>query len=751
MSVRMMRKTKGSGRGLVEAVKEEPYRGSLKGGLRRREEVRVLLTSTRFVASLFWLTIIVATMLFVMPYGERNASPLFYAFVAMSIVVYLGHRFFPYEGYRPLAFASLLLATDALIALMVYLTGGSKSALSLLFITVIIFSSAYFELLENLLFTAVTCAVYFVPFFYENLPFEELKDMVMAIPIYFLIALCGFFVISKAREQEHEKQIISHLLDQADSKSRELSALYAVSLKFASTLNESEIIDILMSNSGELVASDAMALCMLGEEGRLRLRASEGRVNPYLLVEKEEGNPLYVSASAVLPVILREVEEDPRFQSFLEKLGFTSMITVPLYASASVIGVFACFSHRREMYDDDAARILLTMASESAIALEKAGLYRTILEDKGKIETIINSLEDGLLVIDEDARLVLANPSIANLLGLEEDRYMLPLREVLGRAGQRVEFHEVSCEEALRKVLLEGSNVKNEMVLERDYTTFFHVLWVPLRDALGKVNGAVVLFHDVTDFVELDRMKSDFISIVSHELKTPLTSIKGFVRLLDAERVGPVNEKQRHYLEIVARQTESLSKLINDLLDLSRIEAGIIEVKRDEVNLRQVALDVLAQLDNLAQEKGISMRTDFPDDLPPVSGDADRLGQVFMNLIHNAIKFTPPGGRVDVEAFRQGDHCLVRIRDTGLGISAQDLPKVFNKFYQVDSSTTRQQSGTGLGLSICRELVHAHGGRIWVESARGKGTTFSFTLPLRGKIPLPARDAETPRRRKATG
>ncbi|MBC7248576.1 MAG: GAF domain-containing protein [Actinobacteria bacterium] len=725
-----MNSARGAGGSLAEVAGAGSRRRKRKPGAGRREEVRVLLTSTRFVASLFWLTIIVASMLFVLPYSERIASPLFYAFVVVSIVVYLGHRFFPYEGYRPLAFASLLLATDALIAIMVYLTGGSRSALSLLYVTVIIFSSAYFELLENVFFTALTCAAYFAPYFYESLSFEQLKGMAMAVPIYFLIALCGFFVIGKAREQEREKQAISHLFDQADSKRRELSALYAVSLRFASTLNEDEIIDILLENAGALVKSDAMALCILGEDGKLKARAGRGSPTPSSLLADEAGNPLYVSASAVLPVILSDAGEDPRFRDFLQAVGYTSMIAVPLYASASVIGVLACFSRNVDTYDDDAARILLTLASESAIALEKAGLYRTILEDKGKIETIINSLSDGLLVIDEEARVVLANPSIAALLSLDRNHHMMTLQEALAAGGSRVEFHEVSCEDALREVLVKGNNVKSEMVLEKEYTSFFQVLWVPLRDALGGISGAVILFHDVTDFVELDRMKSDFISIVSHELKTPLTSIKGFVRLLDAERVGPVNEKQRHYLEIVAKQTESLTKLINDLLDLSRIEAGIIEVKREAVDLRQVVADVLAQLDNLAQEKGISVRTDFPADPRAVCGDADRLGQVFMNLVHNAIKFTPAGGEVRVEASEQGDHCLVQVSDTGIGISQQDLPKIFNKFYQVDSSSTRQQSGTGLGLSISRELVQAHGGRMWVESRRGKGTTFSFTLPL---------------------
>ncbi|MEO0248908.1 MAG: ATP-binding protein [candidate division WOR-3 bacterium] len=746
-----MGRIRGSNGGPAEAARTGPRLREVSKAAGRREEVRVLLTSTRFVASLFWLIIIVASMLFVLPYSQRIASPLFYAFVIMSIVVYLGHRFFPYEGYRPIAFGSLLLATDALIALMVYLTGGSKSALSLLFVTVIIFSSAYFDLLENIFFTALTCAVYFAPYFYESLSFEQLKEMAMAVPIYFLIALCGFFVIGKAREQEREKQAISHLFDQADSKRRELSALYAASVKFASTRNENEIIEMLLENAGGLVRSEAMALFMLAEDGRLTMRARTGRLQPASLSTDEADNPLYVSASAVLPVILKDKQEDPRFSAFLENVGYGSMIAVPLYASSSVIGVLACFSHGADAYDDDAARILLTLASESAIALEKAGLYRTILEDKGKIETIINSLTDGLMVIDEEARVVLANPSMASLLGQDRDLYMLPLREALSGGGFSVEFREISCEEALHEVLVRGNNVKSELVLEKEHSSFFQVLWVPLRDALGKISGAVILFHDVTDFVELDRMKSDFISIVSHELKTPLTSIKGFVRLLDAERVGPVNEKQRHYLEIVARQTESLTKLINDLLDLSRIEAGIIEVKQEAVNLREVVADVLAQLDNLIQEKGISVRTELPPDLPAVCGDADRLGQVFMNLVHNAIKFTPRGGEGFVAASWHGVQCLVKASDTGIGISQQDLPKIFNKFYQVDSSSTRQQSGTGLGLSISRELVQAHGGKMWVKSRRGKGTTFSFSLPVWDGMVNQKGDGKEPAKKKAAG
>ena len=704
--------------------------GGKKGD--HRESVRILLSSTRFIASLFWLTIIVSIMVFVLPYSDRSRSPAFYAFVALSIIVFLAHRYFPYEGYHPRAFFLLLLGTDILIAVMVYLTGGSRSVLSLLFLTVIIFSSAYMELLETLLVTAVTCAVYFLPLSYENIGANALKEMAVAVPIYFIIALCGCFVISKAREQERDKQAMIFLYDQADTKQRELSTLYAVSLKFASTLDEGEMMDILLEHARELVPNDAIAVSLLDGSQALRLkgwRGFGGRSTDSLAQPAPE-NPRYLSASAVLPVILRDTDEDPRFKPFLEKIGYTSMSAVPLFASSSVIGVLACFSEQGDAFDDNAARLLLTLCSEAALALEKASLYRTTLEDKTKIEAIINSLTDGLMVIDQDARLVLANPFVSRLMGLRAADLGRPLGELLERPAYDIRFREVPYSEALERVLLLGENLKNEVVLEGDPPAVFQVFWVPLKDGEGRVGGAVILLHDITDFIELDRIKSDFISIVSHELKTPLTSIKGFVRLLAAERVGPITEKQRHYLDIVQRQTESLTNLINDLLDLSKIEAGIIQVRHEPVRLGEVVSGVVQQLQNMALEKGIAIHLDIPPGLPAVSGDYERLGQVFMNLIHNAIKFTPPGGEVRVKATEMENDCLVRVSDNGIGISAQDLPKVFKKFYQVDSSSTRQQSGTGLGLSISKQLVSAHGGEMWVNSVKGKGTTFSLTLPF---------------------
>ncbi|OFW58274.1 MAG: hypothetical protein A2W01_04645 [Candidatus Solincola sediminis] len=697
-----------------------------------RSSVRILLSSTRFIASLFWLTIVVATLLFVVPYSGRVQSPAFWVFVFLGMAVFIAHRFFPYEGYHPAGFFTLMVATDSLVALMIYLTGGSQSSLALLFLIVIIFSSAYFELLETILITAVTCAIFFAPVLYETVSFETLKNMAIAVPIYLMLALCGFFVISKAREKEREKKTLTHLFDEADTKRQELSTLYAVSLKFASTLDEEEMLNILLQNSLRLVPCDAIAIALWQSADRLHIQGERGFTAGALedLMVPSNDNPLYVSASAVLPVILRDCEEDARFEPFLKRIAYTSMIVVPLYASSSVIGVLCCTSRQSNAFNDEAARLLLTLASEAALALEKGYLYRTTLEDKNKIEAIINSLSDGLMVIDQDAKLILANPTISRLLNLRAGDYDVDLPHLLERAEYIIDLKEMTYSEMLNKVLRRGENLKIEMTLGTEPPTIFQSFWVPLMDSEGRVSGAVILLHDITYYVELDRLKSDFISIVSHELKTPLTSITGFVRLLTAERVGPVTEKQRHYLDIVQKQSESLTQLINDLLDLSRIEQGIIEVRHDPVRLGDVIGGVVQQLDNMAQDREILLELGIPEDLPYINGDSDRLSQVFMNLIHNAIKFTPPGGAVKVKAGSLGNECLIRVLDNGIGISSQDLPKIFNKFYQVDSSSTRQQSGTGLGLSISKQLVAAHGGDMWVSSTLGKGTTFSLTLPF---------------------
>ncbi len=229
---------------------------------------------------------------------------------------------------------------------------------------------------------------------------------------------------------------------------------------------------------------------------------------------------------------------------------------------------------------------------------------------------------------------------------------------------------------------------------------------------------------------EMDHLKSAFVSVVSHELRTPMTSIKGYVENMLQGLTGGLSEKQVHYLNRMKLNVERLTRLINDLLDLSRIEMGRLELRRASVCIRDLSADVLESCQPLAQEKGITLQSQFPPTLPPVSADRDKLTQVLTNLIQNAIKFTPEQGQVRVEVRQREDGFIqLNVIDTGAGIPSDELDKIFQRFYRSPSAPSTAQ-GAGLGLTIAKNLVEMHGGRIWATSTVGSGSCFSFTIPM---------------------
>ena len=238
---------------------------------------------------------------------------------------------------------------------------------------------------------------------------------------------------------------------------------------------------------------------------------------------------------------------------------------------------------------------------------------------------------------------------------------------------------------------------------------------------------------------ELDRLKSDFVSNVSHELRTPLTAIKGAVDLLLREVPGRLNESQTHYLTRVRSNTQHLAGLINDLLDLAKIEEGKVELNGVRVSVGGLVHEVMETVKPMAAEKPVLLEVQVPEPSVLVWADRDKVTQVLMNLIGNAIKFTPPQGRVTVSASIDGtEWAQVSVNDSGPGILAEERQKIFQKFYQVSEDGGPKPKGTGLGLAISKSLVELHGGKIWVESEQGRGSTFSFTLPVSGAQHLPS-------------
>ncbi len=225
---------------------------------------------------------------------------------------------------------------------------------------------------------------------------------------------------------------------------------------------------------------------------------------------------------------------------------------------------------------------------------------------------------------------------------------------------------------------------------------------------------------------ELDKLKSDFVSMVSHELRTPLAAMRTSAQVLEVADLN--TETKKEMLDIILRNIDRLTNLVNDLLDLSRIESGRMELKFERVSLDSVIADSIESVRQTAIEKGIALNIELPKDLAPVKADREKLTQVIINLLNNAVKFTPRGGEISIKASELNGQVEVRVSDTGIGIPPEDLNRVFDRFYQVDSTLTREAGGTGLGLAICKGIIEAHNGEIWAESEPGKGSTFIFTL-----------------------
>ena len=336
-----------------------------------------------------------------------------------------------------------------------------------------------------------------------------------------------------------------------------------------------------------------------------------------------------------------------------------------------------------------------------------------------EVSAIINSMKDGLIVLDENRRVIRLNPSMEQMLGVR-------VSEVLNKSISELEADPclLPLARLARTQLPDG-----EVVLDEPYERVLKVHSSSLKGSGDKDLGEVKVVLDVTRERELDQMKSDFIANISHELRTPLHSIRGFVKLILDGKVTET-ETQREFLVIIDEQSQHLSNLVNSILDIAAMESGDMVFERRPVSMKEIIGKVAVKLQKLAEGKEITFKADLPVALPDIEGDSEKLEQVVTNLVDNAIKFSLGGGKVSVAARAENGGILVQVIDKGIGIPADAIPRLFQKFSRVVGSMTRAGSGTGLGLYIVKQIVEAHGGQIWVESELGKGSTFSFTLPL---------------------
>ncbi|MDI6792827.1 MAG: CHASE2 domain-containing protein [bacterium] len=351
-----------------------------------------------------------------------------------------------------------------------------------------------------------------------------------------------------------------------------------------------------------------------------------------------------------------------------------------------------------------------------------SSIHHSIVEDKTRTDNILSSIADGILVTDCRGIIIYHNSKFNQMLDIKEEIINTSVIGLIRR------FYDLA-EQELEKIINESRTLSFDFHLPSPFPKAYNFTLVSLKDKQEEVIGTVGILHDVTYLREIDRTKSEFVSNVSHELRTPLTTIKGSVELLLGGAAGELNEKQRKLLTINANDTERLIRLINDLLDVSKIESGKIELDIRPINILDVIRDSVDRLKTQSAAKDISLAISTPPQLPLIYADFDKIGQVFTNLIDNAVKFTPPTGSVTIQVEDMENELLCKVIDTGAGIPESDFGKIFDKFQQLKAVTTRRKKGTGLGLSICKGIVEEHHGKIWVESEVEKGSEFVFTLP----------------------
>jgi PAS domain S-box-containing protein len=446
-----------------------------------------------------------------------------------------------------------------------------------------------------------------------------------------------------------------------------------------------------------------------------------------------------------LATIIPDVHADARWVEHDERIRqYRSALVVPLSVSDDVLGAMLLLHHDLDYFNDNHMRMVSAASSQVATAINNAELYRYIREqaellggmlraqqvEGSKSQAILESVADGVMVSDGSGRVILFNAAAERILGIRRDEAigrpiddMLGLYSALGSKWlQQVRDWHASAEARRQTPVL---SQRIDFKAEKRYVTFT-VAPVTMSD---EYLGSVSVFRDITAEVEADRAKTEFISTVSHELRTPMTSIKGYADLLLIGAAGAVNENQQRFLSVIKSNADRLSILVNDLLDISRIESGRVKLELKPTAVEPLLESVVTLLHSKFEEKQLTVQVVMPSgDVPRVLADRDRVTQVLTNLVSNAYQYTPPGGSITVSAREAGEFVQIDVADTGIGIALENQSKVFERFYRVDDPNVNEFPGTGLGLAIVKSLVEMHEGRIWLQSEVGRGTTFSITL-----------------------
>ena len=518
--------------------------------------------------------------------------------------------------------------------------------------------------------------------------------------------------LTEVRLRRERDQLVAQLEEanrRLQQQVQELNTLYSIGRSVTSRLDLEVVLTRVVEAAVFLTrAEEGLLLLLDPESGDLMLRAAKN-------VDEKQARQLRVPVQDSLAGQVFRTGEPLLITEGQPKVvtGYLvhSLIYAPLRTpERGIFGLLGVMNREKpRSFTPHDVRLLCALADYAAVALENARLYEETETERRKLEGVLQAAEEAVIILDPEMRVLLCNPTAIATL-------RLPAEGVIGQKIQKLVSHNT-----LLDLFWKASRAQKSYHAE---------VWIPggrtYSAQLTPVEGVgyVLMMHDVTQIKELDRVRAEFLATVSHDLRSPLATIRGYVDLL--EKVGPVTDQQREFLEKIRRSIVHLTALVSDLVELGRIEATDMEM--EPFHLESIIDAVVDGYRQITAEKGLTLKWEFTP-LPLIRGNPHRLRRVVENLLSNAVKYNRAGGWIAVSAECREGYIVVRVADSGIGIPPEDLPHIFDRFYRVQRPETEDIEGTGLGLSIVKSIIEKHGGRVWVESRPGEGSTFTFLLP----------------------
>lgn len=513
----------------------------------------------------------------------------------------------------------------------------------------------------------------------------------------------------------------------ADYLIRQRDYLLDVSRALTSQLSLHEVLKRILRSATEMLSGQA-GLIALAEGDSFAVRASYG-IKPALL---HFFAPLLADIPREDPqsFMIPELERKMRLVAQAAGLGLHQVVALPMAIGEELVGVVYIFIARSGDYGPNEIQLLQSFANQAAIAVQNARLYEEVSTEKRRLDAILRHSADGILILGPDLTVDSVNLALSRMIGREiNDTYGLHHDEII-QWLKREPGIDLGTAIAGGWPLDDRSVLYVEGDLRRGDGAGLSVgiTYAPLFGSQGRLINIIANIRDITRFRAAEEAKSTFISVISHELKTPVSLIKGYASTLRREDARWQEEVVRNGLEVIEEEADRLTGLIENLLDATRLQSGKLTLEFEPVHLDRLAHDLVEKFKTQTDKHRFELS--FPEQFPVIQGDAQRLTQVLSNLLGNAIKYSPAGGEISVTGERLPEAVKVSVSDRGIGLPAEEQERVFERFYRVDNALSRETQGAGLGLYIVRSIIEAHGGRIWAESNRSQGTTFHFTIPI---------------------